>query len=122
MSGATDTINPPSRFFYSFGSFFVKNPKIKKSIKIILIFPILPFKGNREGAPKLFLKHVLDDGSSCVPPVAHPQILSSDRPTTALFPLKGNIGNNNTQKPDFPGPSIFYSFFNTKWSNDLWNL
>ena len=45
MAEATDPINPPNPFFYSFGQFLAKIRKIQKPIKIILIFLIFPFKG-----------------------------------------------------------------------------
>ena len=38
-------VGTPNPFFHSFGPFFTKIRKLQKYIKILLVFPISPFKG-----------------------------------------------------------------------------
>ena len=48
MSGATDPIDHPNPFFYSFTSFLANHAQNQKSIKILFMFLILPFKADSE--------------------------------------------------------------------------
>ena len=49
--GATDPINLVNHFFLAF--VLQKSETFQKSIKIKLIFPIFPFRGNRMGSSEL---------------------------------------------------------------------